>query len=110
MDTSGMQRLAKPPVLLDSEGGISTSVGVIDHGIEGLVDPLPEEHGWCGPETERPVTHPPPLRVARHAEQTPRMRGPRQQPDWGRERAGPRAGHSASEAEDQWGWAGFHPL
>lgn len=63
MNTSGMQRLAKPPVLLDSEGGISTSVGVIDHGIEGLVDPLPEEHGRCGPETERPVTHPPPLRV-----------------------------------------------
>ena len=48
------------PVLLDSEGSISTSVGVVDHGIEGLVDPLPEKHCWSGPEIERSVTHPPP--------------------------------------------------
>lgn len=40
--------------LLDGEGRFPTSVGVIDHGVEGLVDPLPEQHGRRRPETERP--------------------------------------------------------
>lgn len=39
--------------LPDSKGGVSAPVGVVDHGIEGLVDPLPEQHRRRGPETER---------------------------------------------------------
>lgn len=46
-------------VLLYSEGSVSTSVGVIDHGVEGLVDPLPEEHRRCGPKTEWSITYRP---------------------------------------------------
>lgn len=42
--------------LLHSEGRVSTPVGVIDHGVEGLVDPLPEQHRRRGPETERAIT------------------------------------------------------
>lgn len=39
-------------VLLDSEGSVATSIGVIDHGVERLVNPLPEEHRRRGPATE----------------------------------------------------------
>ena len=46
-------------VLLYSEGSVSTSVGVIDHGIEGLVNPLPEQHRRRGPKIERSITYRP---------------------------------------------------
>lgn len=59
MNTRRVQRMVNLAVLLHSEGGVSTSVGVIDHGIEGLVNPLPEEHGRCGPKTERSIIYRP---------------------------------------------------
>lgn len=41
-----------PTALLYREGSISTSIGVVDNGIEGLVYPLPEKHSRCSPKTE----------------------------------------------------------
>ena len=35
--------------ILHGQGGVSAAVGVVDHGIEGLVHPLPEHHCWSGP-------------------------------------------------------------
>lgn len=35
--------------ILDSDGSVSTAVGVVDHCVERLVNPLPENHRWCGP-------------------------------------------------------------
>lgn len=42
-----------PGVLLYSERGVSTSIGVVNDSIERLVDPLPEEHSGSGPKTEQ---------------------------------------------------------
>lgn len=42
-----------PIALLHSEGSVTASVGVVDHGIEGLVYPLPEKHSRCGPKTQQ---------------------------------------------------------
>lgn len=39
--------------LLYSDGGISTAVGVIDNGVEGLVNPLPEDHGRSRPANKK---------------------------------------------------------
>ena len=35
--------------LLERNGVFSTSVGVVDNGVERLVEPLPEDHCRCGP-------------------------------------------------------------
>ncbi|KAL0608364.1 hypothetical protein AAY473_024977 [Plecturocebus cupreus] len=51
------------------EGSISTSVGVIDNGIEGLVNPLPEQHSRRSPKTEPSITYPPSLGPSRCTEQ-----------------------------------------
>lgn len=50
--------------LPNSERGVSAPVGVVDHGIEGLVDPLPEHHRRRGPETEQVSHHPIPCGLA----------------------------------------------
>lgn len=55
----GRRRDGGLSALLDGERRVSTSVGVVDHGVEGLIDPLPEHHGRRRPGTERPVRRPP---------------------------------------------------
>ena len=39
--------------LLHCHGSVATAVGVVDHGVEGLVHPLPEDHRWGCPEEKR---------------------------------------------------------
>lgn len=39
--------------LLHGHGSVATAVGVVDNGVEGLVDPLPEDHGWGRPAKSR---------------------------------------------------------
>lgn len=39
-----------------SDGSITTAVGVVDNGIEGLIDPLPEYHSWRLPGRTKTFT------------------------------------------------------
>lgn len=39
--------------LLHSHGGVPAPVGVVDDGVEGLVNPLPEDHSWSRPGNEK---------------------------------------------------------
>lgn len=42
-----------------SDGSIATAVGVVNDGIEGLIHPLPEHHGWGLPEGTKTLTFAP---------------------------------------------------
>lgn len=33
-----------------SDGSVTAAVGVVHDGVEGLIQPLPEHHGWGLPE------------------------------------------------------------
>lgn len=39
--------------LLHGDGSVSTAVGVVDNGVEGLVNPLPEHNCWSSPANTR---------------------------------------------------------
>lgn len=40
-----------------SDGSVTAAVGVVHDGVEGLIQPLPEHHGWGLPEEQRHYFH-----------------------------------------------------
>lgn len=47
---------------LDCDGSVAASVGVVDYGVERLIDPLPEEHSWSGSADTEPRRFPEPVK------------------------------------------------
>lgn len=47
------RRPCEAQVLLGGNGGGGVPVGVVDQSVEGLIDPLPEDHSRNCPETEQ---------------------------------------------------------
>lgn len=44
------RRVFGDELLPHSDGSITTAVGVVNDGIEGLIHPLPEHHSWGLPK------------------------------------------------------------
>ena len=61
---TGTRRPIPGAHLRQRDGGCGVAVGIVDDGIEGLVHPLPEHHGWhCPAEGKGPMECPGAIRV-----------------------------------------------